>query len=242
MFLKKIKEYFVASTILAFSCPDCFSIKELIKYFPDWWSSLDGNKNTLDDERPWICFAAIDFLGSVLTKEMRIYEYGSGGSTLFFAKRVNEVISVEHNPEWFTRVQDRINKKGVTNCHLKLFQAEQDPLYSRNDIANPDAYVADDDNYCGMTFRKYASSIDCYSDGNFDVVLIDGRVRPSCFKHSLNKIKTGGYLILDNAERSHYSYIHENLKKLGWKKNDYFGPLPQVYHFSETCIWQKSEI
>jgi hypothetical protein len=38
----------------------------------------------LEIELPWISYAAIDFLDGYLKPDMTVYEYGSGGSTLFF--------------------------------------------------------------------------------------------------------------------------------------------------------------
>ncbi len=169
---------------------------------------------------------------------MHVYEYGSGGSTLFFAERVQEVISTEHNKDWYRQVLEEINRAGITNCHIRLFQPA--PAASvKQDLSDPDAYISSDDNYPGMSFREYASSIDSYPDRYFDVIFIDGRSRPSCFKHAERKLKQGGYLILDNAETRYYSYIHKSLSNNKWKKIEFVGLFPYIYHYSETCIWQK---
>jgi len=212
--------------------------RDLFKYFPDWWSSLDPGRNPISDRRPWIAFAAIRYLESILTKNMHVYEYGSGGSTLFFAERVQEVISTEHNKDWYRQVLEEINRAGITNCHIRLFQPG--PAASvKQDLSDPDAYISSDDNYPGMSFREYASSIDSYPDRYFDVIFIDGRSRPSCFKHAERKLKQGGYLILDNAETRYYSYIHKSLGNNKWNKIEFVGLFPYIYHYSETCIWQK---
>ena len=235
----KLKTYAAQSKKLAVTRPDCFSITDLIRYFPSWWSYLKPGRNSMKDQSPWIAFAAIDFLEGVLTKGMLAYEFGSGGSTLFFASRVREVVSVEHNPEWFARVVEDLDNKGIKNCTVRLCEAESGTASSMKGIANPDAYVSDDADYRDMNFMAYASSIDTYPDRHFDIVFIDGRVRPSCFKHSLRKVKENGYLILDNAEREYYSYVHKTLDDGKWQKHDFYGPVPYILHFSETCIWKK---
>ena len=238
-FFQRIFSFSQEALKLLLRNPRQVNVMDLARHFPAWWSSLDDNKTPIDDEQPWIAFAAIRFLEKILRKDMRVYEYGSGGSTLFFAARVQEVISAEHDKDWHAKVQGELNKKRIYNCQLRLFEPIP-ALTSRNqDISDPNAYISSGDNYRGMSFEAYASSINGYPDDYFDIVLIDGRSRPSCFKHAEKKVKKGGYLILDNAESPHYSYIHNTLSNQEWIKYDFFGLFPYLYHFSETCIWHK---
>ena len=54
---------------------------------------------------------------------------------------------------------------------------------------------------------RYFESREAYADvsnldeASLDVVLIDGKVRHTCLRNSIPKLKAGGLLILDNAER-----------------------------------------
>lgn len=238
--IKRLKSYLTETIKLIKKNPRYFN-KDLIRYLPNWWSSLNFNKSPLTDNQPWISFAAIQFLKNILKKDMRVYEYGSGGSTLFFASRVNNVISTEHNRNWYNTVVEEINHHGIHNCQIRLFEPTPEPVIINQDVSDPDAYISGDENYRGMSFKNYASSIDMYPDEYFDVVFIDGRSRPSCFKHAMEKVKRYGYLVLDNAEIPYYFYVHESLNNGKWGKNDFSGPFPYLYHFSETCIWQKLE-
>lgn len=54
---------------------------------------------------PWFPFPAIHFLQERLPLHARLFEYGSGHSTLWFAERVATVISVESDPRWASYVQ-----------------------------------------------------------------------------------------------------------------------------------------
>jgi predicted O-methyltransferase YrrM len=193
----------------------------------------------LDDELPWITFPAIQFLKRIIQPEMKIFEYGIGGSTLFFAKRVKEVISVEHDPEWIVQVSTIINRYGFKNWNVFL----KEPTFIHSpfqaDPSDPDAYASNDEKFVQKSFKEYASTIDKYPDSFFDIVLIDGRVRPSCYKHAYRKIKNNGFLILDNSERPYYAYIHNSLKNLGWKLFEFNGPGNYVLDFWQTCFWQK---
>src|SRR5215204_4452964 len=70
--------------------------------------NLLNGKTPLDLELPWFSYAAIDFLQDFLQSGMSVCEFGSGGSTLFFARRVKSVYSIEDNPKWFELVQTRL--------------------------------------------------------------------------------------------------------------------------------------
>ena len=221
--------------------PQNFSFWQLVQFFPDWQRSLNGKASPLTDEQPWITFSAIEFLKKTLKENMRVYEYGVGGSTLFFAKRVKEVVSVEHEPGWINQVSEITTTKGYKNWQGRLIEPMTDLLDPNQDPANPNGYVSSSACFQGKFFKEYAASIDKYPDNYFDVVLIDGRSRPSCFKHSLNKVKKSGFLVLDNAEREHYYYIHQQLNDLDWRKYNFYGIGPYNSYFWQTCVWQKTE-
>lgn len=53
---------------------------------------------------PWITYPAIRFLEQRVQRSFRVFEFGSGLSTLWWAKRVSSVTSVEHDNEWHERV------------------------------------------------------------------------------------------------------------------------------------------
>lgn len=72
------------------------------------------------------------------------------------------------------------------------------------DVADPTSYRSGAGDYLNYSFKKYVKSIDEYPDGYFDLILVDGRARPSCILHSIPKLKSGGLLVVDNAERSYY--------------------------------------
>lgn len=65
------------------------------------------------DPLPWFTYPAIGFLGPRLTKEMRVFEYGAGNSTLWWARRVKSVKSVENLPEWFARISANAPKNAT---------------------------------------------------------------------------------------------------------------------------------
>lgn len=72
--------------------------------------SIDKNGKPI----PWFSYPFIDFLTFRLTKDLYLFEFGSGNSTLFFADKVKTVISIEHNGEWYQKV----NKTRPANVKL----------------------------------------------------------------------------------------------------------------------------
>lgn len=55
------------------------------------------------DPVPWMNYSIVSLLDERLSKDFVLFEYGSGYSTIFFARRVKEVISVEYDPVWYER-------------------------------------------------------------------------------------------------------------------------------------------
>ena len=57
------------------------------------------------DPIPWMNYQVIHFLRTRLRQEHHLFEYGSGFSTEFYAGLVGKVVSVEHDTNWFKRLQ-----------------------------------------------------------------------------------------------------------------------------------------
>lgn len=70
-----------------------------------WLASLRPGVDPLSLGLPWLAFGAIDWLERNLSSAWRVLELGSGGSTVFFRRRVRELVSVEHDPLWYDRVR-----------------------------------------------------------------------------------------------------------------------------------------
>ncbi len=169
-----------------------------------WWLRSQQRDYLLNTPCPWLVFDAILALRAQMRPDMRVFEYGSGGSTLFWlANQATQVVSIEHNPEWFRVVSERVRGKSAIDIRLVLPEALEQPDH-RHDPADPALYQSDDEEFRGCSFQKYASQIDAFPDESFDVLLVDGRARPSCIAHGAAKVKVGGMLILDNAERAYY--------------------------------------
>jgi len=146
--------------------------------------NLLNGKTPLDLEIPWFSYSAVDFLEGFLRPSMTVCEYGSGGSTLFFAQRTASVFSIEDNPQWHDWVSNRIKEKQITNATLKLC-----PF----DFKNPDGFEQSD-------------YLNAMPDQKFDVIVVDGseewtQVRPICFDKAQQHIRPGGIIVVDDSWR-----------------------------------------
>ncbi len=128
---------------------------------------------------PWLTPAAIRLLGPMLRPADRGAEFGSGRSTVWFARRVAALTSVEHDARWHAAVCARLTSWGISNVDYILAPEDQ-PAERGGDSA-------------------YARVALCFPDASLDFALIDGHYRDYSAKFILPKIKPGGMLIIDNA-------------------------------------------
>lgn len=87
---------------------------------------------------PWMAYSFIDFADERLTSEMRVFEYGSGNSTLWFAERVREVVAVEHDQEWY----DFIHTQVPTNTTV-IYSDEEDYAETISSFDKFDVVIVD---------------------------------------------------------------------------------------------------
>jgi len=115
-------------------------------------------------------------------------EFGSGRSTRWFAKRVGHLTSVEHNPEWFRIVSGQLASLRGNGVDYRLCE-------------DGDADSAT------TSYVKVASAI---AQESLDFCLIDGVARDHCALATLDRLKPGGILIIDNVNW----YMPRTLKSL----------------------------
>jgi predicted O-methyltransferase YrrM len=211
-----------------------------LKYFRKWNQSLLPASSSVADEQPWITYDVIDLLDKKLSLASSVFEYGGGGSTLFFVKRAKEVVTVEHDKEWYAILADTIKKKNLTNWKGNFIELDNGDLHQTPEAANPDDYSSTDEKSIGYNYKNYASYIDQFNNNHFDVILVDGRSRASCIKHSIPKIKKGGWLVVDNSDRTYYfSYFEKTLSQEFTLVSNKKGACPYLREFTKTAVWQK---
>jgi predicted O-methyltransferase YrrM len=134
---------------------------------------------TLRPHDPWLTRESIGLIERLLRPSDIAVEFGSGRSTLWFAKRVARITSYEHDTVWFAEVSEKIRADGIGNVEL---------IHRPLDVPESEGAKA-----------AYVQEINNIQDSSVDVVLVDGFYRGYCSLHSVPKVKTGGIIILDNA-------------------------------------------
>ena len=143
---------------------------------------------------PWWTFAAIDEADKFLKSRSspRVFEYGSGASTIWLARRAASVTSIEHDRPWHGVVSKRL--AAHKNAAVKLIEADADPV---------PGYLSEKPGWQGRSFQRYASAIDDES-GHFDLIVVDGRARGACLAHAIKKLAPDGMILFDNSQRARY--------------------------------------
>jgi predicted O-methyltransferase YrrM len=59
-------------------------------------------------------YSSINFLDGRLA-DTRIFEYGGGNSTVWYADRASGVVSVEHNKKWYQKIQSQMPENTTTH-------------------------------------------------------------------------------------------------------------------------------
>lgn len=199
------------------------------------WIRTNHEEQFLKQKMPWLTFDSIDVLNALPLSSKKVFEWGSGGSTLFWLNKGADVVSIEHDRKWYEMMKTIL--PNTENITYMLIEPEESDMGSiLTDPSDPDCYLSSDSNK--HSYYKYASIIDQYENNYFDVVLVDGRARPSCLKHAVNKIKTGGLLILDNSDRDYY--LNKTSRYLNdFQRDIYAGAVPLLTQFSETSIFKR---
>lgn len=122
---------------------------------------------------PWLVSTIVDYLEGRLKPGDRGIEWGSGRSTVWFAQRVERLVSVEHKPYWYARISAELARQGLRNVEYH-FCAEE---------------------------RGYCAVADHFPPESFDFCLVDGLARDRCALSALSLVKPGGIVIVDNCNR-----------------------------------------
>lgn len=157
---------------------------------------------------PWITPESLEVLDTLIQRDWDIFEWGAGGSTIYWMRNCAHVISVEHNSEWIGRLKDMFAKFDVNLSKVELVYKPGLPENQKD------------------RFRPYADVILNYPDESFDLIFVDGEAssRGWCLTNALTKVKPGGILLLDNSnwlkrdlgdEWDRTDYIVEGLKWVG---------------------------
>jgi hypothetical protein len=137
----------------------------------------------LHPDAPWLSPSAVLLLDGFLRSTDVGFEWGSGRSTLWLARRVAHLESIEDNGDWHETVTQWLeNAKLMDKATCRLIPCECCEVDEPPD-------------------HPYASAAGAMADESLDFSLVDGNIRAACMRAIMPKLKPGGLLILDNANR-----------------------------------------
>lgn len=187
---------------------------------------------SLEETFPWFAFQSIEYLESLIKRDMTVIEYGSGYSTIWWSSRVSEVITVERTKAWSLEVTAALAKHKLKNVTLVTFEKfpdvseEQLKLQKTSMKSLIDEYIA-----CPLMTKRQC-----------DIVVVDDVLRNDVLKAAADFLKPGGLMILDDSERARHKPVMEWLRQSGWSSASFFGSAPYHFHEKQTSIWFKPTI
>ncbi len=164
-------------------------------------------------ERPWIVPAAIGWLRRRVRRRWRVLELGAGRSTIWFARRAGQVLSLEDNEFWVEWTRRRLGEAGARNVELRQVPIE-----------------------------RLLAEIEGLPDDRFDLVVVDFLESPEvdrvgAVRRARTKVRPGGRLLLDDSDRPPYAPVDELLS--GWRRRRFVGVKDGWPEVCETTILRR---
>jgi predicted O-methyltransferase YrrM len=145
-------------------------------------------KSPLDNSLPWWSYEAIDWVKKHIKPQGKIFEWGSGGSTVFLSKYCQQLTSVENNEEWLEKTKKKLESKKINNVNL---------VKKTLNLTNEQQFRECD-------YFKALSE-------NFNFIVIDGEdafgpdlkwsSRETCFERAEDWINSQGFILVDDSWR-----------------------------------------
>jgi len=145
---------------------------------------------------PLVGESAQAFFEEIIEPHFKIFEWGAGASSLWFAQRAAEVISVENVLEWYRYILT------LAPANLEIILEEgckNTPGWRHN-------------------LDHYLDAINWFPDGYFDLVFSDGwaESRSQCPRRAMPKVRLGGWIVVDDVTWNPAKYGADPLIEAGW--------------------------
>ena len=148
---------------------------------------------------PWWTWGAIRAVDRFLQERggsATAFEWGSGASTFWLARRCSAVVSVEHHPGFASATAAMMARF----AHVELLLRPGAPIAADG----VGAVRSDKGGARDLDFHDYVGAIDTHGGGPYDLVVVDGRARSACLAAARRHLAPGGVIVLDNSDRERY--------------------------------------
>jgi predicted O-methyltransferase YrrM len=149
-------------------------------------------------EGPWLNAPSLRFLKRLVRPGWRVFEFGSGRSTTWYAKRVASVVALESARDWYQEVAAHLAP--VDGARVELLPAREFPARLEKERDSFfDLIVVD-----GPGVDEHGSELPSELG------------RTGCVHASITKVRPGGVIMLDNSDLPRYRQVDSALT--GWRK------------------------
>jgi len=174
---------------------------------------------------PWYTYSAIAFLEAIVEPHFRVFEFGAGNSTLYWEKRVREVVSVEHDPVFVAYL--RSNSMGKAKITLLNECGKLDKNYIDETVSEafPDSCNKVDiaEQIREEGYLEYGDALSEFAAGDFDIAIVDGPARTLSALNAGLHMRDGGLVLLDNSDRPESATAIALLVEMGFRRIDFWG-------------------
>jgi len=190
---------------------------EKFSAFIKMWQTAFAIDKTMDEKKcvdrdgnpiPWYTYPAIEYLSQFDYSNKKVFEFGCGSSSQFWAERAMSVVAIEDNAEWLEKWRREFEWGKLSNLEVK--------------------YRDEGEGY----YRAISESGE-----TFDVIIIDGKLRAECARAAVACGAAGGMIILDDSDRINTSeeYVRavNFLRQGDYIQVDFYGFCP-MNNFAKT--------
>lgn len=173
---------------------------------------------------PWWTYRAIAQVDRWLQSRpepARVFEYGSGASTVWLARRAAEVHSVEHDADFARHMEGALQDH--PHASVRVVEAVHSVA-----PATPSAK----EGHGALDFTNYVRAIDDVP-GSFDLVVIDGRARAACLEVASGRLAENGLIVFDNSRRRRY---RASINRSGLEEKALRGLTPTLPYPEQTSL------
>lgn len=146
---------------------------------------MDSCLDKMGSPIPWYTYPAIEYIKQLDFSQKRIFEFGSGNSSLYWASVAREVVSVEDNKKWYES-RNKLKKNNMELLYRKVGEGYSESILQKDgsfDVIIVDAKVRD--KCCEAAIKKLS---------NGGLIILDNSERSLEYEEYSNSVK-----ILKNA-------------------------------------------